>query len=111
VSQGNAIITYIHNTGSEENMNGNTVDRSDAMNYDSSDITGLEDVKVSVETKLEKLLTVQEISELLKVPRSYVYGLTHQKRIPHLKIQGLLRFRQSHIEEWLNSQEVSDVSI
>jgi len=60
------------------------------------------------DVKLERLLTVQEISELLKVPKSYVYWLTHQKKIPHLKIQGHLRFRQSHIEEWLKSQEVRD---
>ena len=69
---------------------------------------GLEDVKMSVGNAIDRLLTVQEISELLKVPKSYVYWLTHQKKIPHLKIQGHLRFRQSHIDEWLDSQEVSD---
>ena len=88
-----------------------SVDNSYENDYDNSGITGLEDVEVSVETKLERLLTVQEISELLKVPKSYVYWLTHQKKIPHLKIQGHLRFRRSHIEEWLRSQEVHDVSI
>ena len=61
---------------------------------------------MSVEAKLERLLTVQEICELLKVPKSYVYHLTHSKSIPHFKINGHLRFRQSHIEEWLESQEV-----
>lgn len=69
---------------------------------------GLEDVKMSVGNAIDRLLTVQEISELLKVPKSYVYWLTHQKKIPHLKIQGHLKFRQSHIDEWLNSQEVID---
>ena len=63
---------------------------------------------MSVGNAIDRLLTVQEISELLKVPKSYVYWLTHQKKIPHLKIQGHLRFRQSHIEEWLSSQEVGD---
>lgn len=87
-----------------------TIDNSAMTDYH-SDILGLGDVNVSVDTKLEKLLTVQEISELLNVPKSYVYWLTHQKKIPHLKIQGHLRFRQSHIEAWLRSQEVSDVSI
>ena len=57
---------------------------------------------------IDRLLTVQEISELLKVPKSYVYWLTHQKKIPYIKIQGHLRFRQSHIEGWLKAQEVSD---
>jgi excisionase family DNA binding protein len=87
------------------------IDKPDEIHYPHNDEAGSEDVKVSVETKLERLLTIQEISELLKVPKSYVYWLTHQKKIPHLKIQGHLRFRQSHIEEWLRSQEVRDVSI
>ena len=57
-------------------------------------------------------MTVQDICELLKVPKSYVYWLTHSKRIPHFKINGHLRFRQSHIEKWLESQEVrGNVSI
>lgn len=69
---------------------------------------------MSVDTRLEKLLTVQEISSLLSVPKSYVYYLTHCKRIPHLKINGHLRFRQSDIsdiEDWLQKQEVSDVGL
>ena len=61
---------------------------------------------MSLETVLERLLTVQDISSLLGVKKSYVYWLTHQKKIPHLKIHGHLRFRQSDIDEWLRSQEV-----
>lgn len=57
---------------------------------------------------LEGLLTVQEIANLLSVPKSYVYYLTHQKRIPHLKIQGILRFEKSAIDLWLRSQEVTE---
>ena len=63
---------------------------------------------MSVGNAIDRLLTVQEISELLKVPKSYVYWLTHQKKIPHLKIQGHLRFRRAHIDEWLRSQEVRE---
>ena len=61
---------------------------------------------MSIETKVERLLTIQEICELLRVPKSYVYYLTHNKKIPHFKINGHLRFRHSHIENWLESQEV-----
>ena len=67
--------------------------------------------KMSVETGkvgIERLLTVQDICELLEVPRSYVYRLTHTKRIPYMKIQGHLRFRRAHIDEWLRSQEVRE---
>jgi len=66
---------------------------------------------MSVDTSFERLLTVQDICELLKVPKSYVYWLTHSKKIPHLKINGHLRFRQSSIGEWLESQEVCNVSL
>ena len=67
--------------------------------------------KMSVETGkvgIDRLLTVQDICELLGVPRSYVYRLTHTKRIPYMKIQGHLRFRRAHIDEWLRSQEVRE---
>ena len=30
-------------------------------------------------------------------------------RIPHFKINGHLRFRQSHIENWLESKEVRSI--
>jgi len=51
------------------------------------------------------LLTLQEVCELLKVTKAYVYSLTHQKRIPHIKMMGHLRFRKSDIEKWLREQE------
>ena len=66
---------------------------------------------MSVETKLERLLTVQDISSLLGVKKSYVYHLTYQKKIPHLKMHGHLRFRQSDIDKWLQSQEVQIVGL
>ena len=66
---------------------------------------------MSVETRLERLLTVQDISSLLGIKKSYVYYLTHQKKIPHLKMHGHLRFRQSDIDEWLQSQEVHIVGL
>ena len=57
---------------------------------------------------LDRLLTVQEICELLQVKTTYIYWLTHLKKIPHIKMQGHLRFRQSAIEEWLDLQEIAN---
>jgi excisionase family DNA binding protein len=76
---------------------------------DSIDNIGKESYYVTeVEKKpsTEKLLTVQEICELLKVPRTYIYWLTHQKKIPYIKMQGHLRFKRSAIDDWLKEQEV-----
>ena len=63
---------------------------------------------VSIGLRKDKLLTVQDICELLKVSKTYIYWLTHQKKIPHIKMQGHLRFRQSAIDKWLKSQEIHD---
>ena len=52
------------------------------------------------------LLTLQEVCELLRVNKAYVYSLTHMKRIPYIKMMGHLRFRRSDIDNWLSRQEV-----
>ena len=76
----------------------NHIDNKAKTDYH-SDIPGTEGAT-------DKLLTVQEVCNLLKVKETYVYWLTHQKKIPHIKMQGHLRFRASAIDEWLRSQEV-----
>lgn len=58
-----------------------------------------------------RLLTVKEVCELLNVKRSYVYWLTHRKVLPHIKMQGHLRFRKSAIDEWLEKQEIRNASL
>lgn len=54
----------------------------------------------------DRLLTVQEVCGLLKVSKAYIYSLTCRKKIPHIKMMGRLRFRQSDIDGWLQEQEV-----
>jgi len=78
----------------------NTIDKVDDRDYDGGGIT-------EGEGSADRLLTVKEICELLQVKKTYLYWLTHQRKIPHIKIQGILRFRQSAIDRWLDSQEVA----
>ena len=87
-------------------MQSNSIDKSSGNGYHSG-IPGLEDGKESAE-ELERLLTVQDISSLLRVPKSYVYWLTHQKKIPHIKVMGHLRFRKSDIDDWLSDKEIRE---
>ena len=82
------------------------IDEKEKSGYHSG-IPGLKDGKESV-AEIERLLTVQDISSLLRVPKSYVYWLTHQKKIPHMKINGHLRFRRSDIDQWLNDKEIRE---
>lgn len=86
----------------EDDILDSTIDNEDVRHYDRDTKPGLEGVKSAV----DRLLTTQEVCELLKVSKSYLYWLTHQKRIPYIKMQGHLRFRQSDIDEWLMSQKV-----
>ena len=51
------------------------------------------------------LLNLTEACKLLAVSKSYIYSLTHQKKIPHIKMMGHLRFRKGDIERWLRDQE------
>ncbi len=56
------------------------------------------------------LLTVQEVSELLKVPVSWVYGRTRRRsseRLPGYRLGKYWRFRESEVIAWLRNQRFS----
>ena len=60
---------------------------------------------------VEELISIEELCRILKLKKSYVYLLTHQKKIPHYKINGQLRFRLSDIELWLKKHFIEDNEI
>lgn len=53
---------------------------------------------------MEKLLTVQEISDLLGVKPSTVRKWVHLGFIPHVKLGRAVRFERKGIEEWVSEQ-------
>lgn len=55
---------------------------------------------------LESLLTAQDVAKLLNVEVQLVYRLKATKKIPFLKIGGIIRFRKADIEEWLEKSVV-----
>ena len=53
------------------------------------------------------LLTVEEMAEMLKVPKSWVYGQTRQTgpgAIPRLKVGKYLRFDYQAVMDWLHER-------
>jgi len=56
-------------------------------------------------SKMEKLLTIDQVCELLQVSKSLVYKWVHYQFIPHLKIGTKVRFKHSQIENWLKRRE------
>ncbi len=60
-------------------------------------------------SSLDRLLTVEEVSKLLQVPRSWVYERTRRRgleQLPHLKVGKYLRFEESAVREFLERLKV-----
>ena len=53
---------------------------------------------------MEKLLTPQEIAEVLGVQPSTIYQWTHQGYIPHIKIGKFVRFKEKDVERWVEKK-------
>ena len=54
---------------------------------------------------MEKLLKVEQLSELIEVSPSTIYHWTQSDFIPHYKLPKGVRFRQSEVEKWLNRRK------
>jgi excisionase family DNA binding protein len=55
---------------------------------------------------MDKLLTIDELAEVLTVKKSTIYQWVHLGLIPHIKVGRLLRFREEDIQKWLISRKV-----
>jgi excisionase family DNA binding protein len=51
------------------------------------------------------ILTVVEISDYLKIPRSTIYKLVREGKIPAQKIGRHWRFRKEAIDRWLENKQ------
>jgi len=53
-------------------------------------------------------LTIQELSEMLKMSVSHIYTLTSTKKIPHIKLLSKkILFDKNEITNWLKSKSVA----
>ena len=55
----------------------------------------------------ESIMTIGEVANYLKIPKSTVYKLAQEGKIPRQKVGRHWRFRRSTINKWLDSQEKS----
>ena len=56
--------------------------------------------------KIKRLLTIDQVAEVLSVKKSTVYQWVHQELIPYIKLGSLLRFEEQDIEKWIISKKV-----
>jgi len=54
-----------------------------------------------MEEKVNDILTIDEAAELLRIPRSTVYKLAQQDRIPAQKVGRQWRFHRRTLEKWI----------
>lgn len=58
---------------------------------------------------MEKLLTVPEFAELVRVQSSTIYTQVGQGKIPHIRVGRLIRFKKEHVDEFLRAAEFSSL--
>ena len=56
---------------------------------------------------MDRLLTVKDVSDKLRVGKSTVYRWVHYDYIPHVKLGSSVRFDERALERWLRSKERS----
>lgn len=57
--------------------------------------------------RAETLLTADEVAELLRVTRGWVYAETRARRIPHVRLGRYVRYRRSAVEAWVDELEAA----
>ena len=61
-----------------------------------------------MEGKLGDILTIEELSTYLKIPKSTLYKLVREGKIPSQKIGRHWRFHKSAINNWLEEMRSND---
>lgn len=52
-------------------------------------------------TDTDKILTLEEVADYLKVTRRTMYRLVQQGQVPAFKLGGSWRFRRGELERWI----------
>ena len=55
------------------------------------------------------LLTVEELAEILRVPKSWIYS--HQDQLPTVRLGRYVRFKRSEIESFLDKQRLANDTV
>jgi len=53
-----------------------------------------------------ELITVEDVSKMMKVSRIWIYKLCREKKIPCYRIESCIRFDPGEIKEWLAERKV-----
>ena len=48
------------------------------------------------------LLTVEQVAEILSVPKSWVYRQADAGKFPHVRVGRYIRFRPFEVQQWID---------
>jgi excisionase family DNA binding protein len=54
---------------------------------------------------MKEFLNINELSECLGIKKSTLYAKVSSNQIPHYKIDRLVRFKKTEIDEWINQRK------
>ena len=52
------------------------------------------------------LLTVEDLQTYLHISRQRVYKAVQCNEVPYIKVKGILRFKKSEIDQWLEGNKI-----
>lgn len=52
---------------------------------------------------MKEYVTIEELSEILRVSKGYLYNLCYKRKIPHKKVGRLIRFVPEDVEAWIDN--------
>jgi excisionase family DNA binding protein len=53
----------------------------------------------------DQLLTADDVADLMRVTRAWVYAETRREALPHLRLGRYVRYRRSAIDAWMITVE------
>lgn len=54
--------------------------------------------------KMRKLLTAEQLAQLMECSKKYVYALVKQRRLPAIRIGSMIRFDPQVTADWLEAR-------
>ena len=61
-----------------------------------------------MDEKLGAVLTIEELSVYLKIPKSTLYKLVREGKVPSQKVGRHWRFRKEAIDRWLDETQAEE---
>ena len=60
---------------------------------------------MNLEPQFDRIMTIPEVAQYLKISKSKIYYLIAKRKIPHLRLDRNVRIFESDLLKWLNKNK------